>query len=137
MLNDDLISFGPGSSGAPIDGGAGGGGSGIDLQDVGGAIEGWMRKMAKRATTAIEANAATAAAKGNAGVQGMGMGGGAGDLIELVDAFEIGDGEEARLADDSVLVADRTDTGTSGRSSGDIRGRRRVRGSSSKSDKDD
>jgi hypothetical protein len=137
MLNDDLISFGPGSSGAPIDGGAGGGGSGIDLQDVGGAIEGWMRKMAKRATTAIEANAATATAKGNAGVQGMGMGGGAGDLIELVDAFEIGDGEEARLADDSVLVADRTDTGTSGRSSGDIRGRRRVRGSSSKSDKDD
>jgi hypothetical protein len=136
LLNDDLISFESGASGAPMEGTAGG--SGIDLQDVGGAIEGWMRKMAKKASSAMEANSAAAAAKGNAGVQAMGMGSGIGDLIELVDAFEIGDGGDARARDTSVLVGTGpVGTETTGRSEGDARGRRRVREGALKSQKSD
>jgi len=52
---------------------AGGGG----IENVGGAIEGWVRKLATRAATIIEPQ--------------PGLGSGAGDLIELSDAFDLGD----------------------------------------------
>ena len=60
------------------------------IENVGGAIEGWMRKMATKASTIIEPP--------------PGQGNGAGDLIELTDAFEIGDAEEAR--DDATICGD-------------------------------
>jgi len=46
------------------------------IENVGGAIEGWMRKMASKAATIIEAQPNSS--------------GGMGDLIELRDSFEIG-----------------------------------------------
>jgi hypothetical protein len=96
----------------------------LDLQDVGGAIEGWVRRVARRAASAIESNASAAAAaaasssssssmmgargKGNAGVQSLGVmgGGGMGDLIELVDAFEIGDDSSGRNNDSQSVSVD-------------------------------
>lgn len=71
-------------------------GVGMDFQDVGGAIEKWVRRAARKAANALETNSANAhVQRGNAGVASLGaMGGGMGDLIELVDAFEIGDGIE-------------------------------------------
>jgi LysM repeat protein len=88
------------ANGVPIDTSAG-----IDLQDVGGAIESWVRKLAKKAATALETNPATASTtrskgKGNVGGQGLGLAGGIGDLIELVDAFEVGDGGEDMARED-------------------------------------
>jgi hypothetical protein len=90
-VDEDLISFG--AEGVPASSGGG-----LDFQEVGGAIERWMRKTAKRAATALEASSTAASAKGNAGVQAMGAGNGVGDLIELTDAFEIGDDEIEREA---------------------------------------
>ncbi|KAF2198667.1 hypothetical protein GQ43DRAFT_378045, partial [Delitschia confertaspora ATCC 74209] len=71
------------------------GGGGIDLENIGGAVEGWMRKMASKASSLLaEQNANTNANKRSA-VPGIGaVGGDLGDLIELRDdAFELG-GEE-------------------------------------------
>ena len=51
-------------------------GTGTGIENVGGAIEGWVRKMAGKAAGAI----GTPPLKGAGGV---------GDLIELVDAFEL------------------------------------------------
>lgn len=88
-LEDDLISFGAEGVSA-----SSGGGTGVDFQEIGGVVERWMRKTAKRAATALETSSAAAAAKGNAGVQGMSAGSGIGDLIELTDAFELADDQE-------------------------------------------
>lgn len=82
------------ANGLPIDTGGS-----IDLQDVGGAIEGWVRKLAKKASTALEAsstgdNAARIKGKGTAAANsGLGLGGNMGDLIELTDALDLGEGE--------------------------------------------
>jgi hypothetical protein len=54
--------------------------SSTGIENVGGAIEGWVRKMASKAATIIEAQPNSS--------------GGKGDLIELNDAFEIGAVEE-------------------------------------------
>ncbi|KAL9120873.1 MAG: hypothetical protein Q9187_002574 [Circinaria calcarea] len=54
--------------------------TGTGIENVGGAIEGWVRKIAGKAAGAI----GTPPLKG----------GGAGDLIELVDAFELDEGGE-------------------------------------------
>jgi hypothetical protein len=67
--------------------------NGVDFQEMSGKVERWVRKTVKRAGSAYTASADRAAQKG-AGVQGMGVGSGIGDLIELTDAFEIGDGED-------------------------------------------
>ena len=53
------------------------------IENVGGAIEGWMRKMAGKAASAI----GTPELRGRR--VGVGVGAGAGDLIELVDSFEL------------------------------------------------
>jgi hypothetical protein len=111
-MDDDLISFGAEGTSA-----SSGGGTGLDFQEVGGAIERWVRKTAKRAATALETSNTAAAAKGNAGVQAMGAGSGVGDLIELTDAFEIGDDEIEREA--GILDVS---TGLSGTSSAKIGG---------------
>jgi hypothetical protein len=126
------------ANGVPIDTG-----SGLELQDVGGAIEGWVRKMAKQASTVIAANAAASAtrSKGNVGVEGLGLTGDMGDLIELVDAFEIGEGEETNHASEPLpstelsTIASQKQKATAGSNSvnawsgaqGEMRGRKATR----------
>ncbi|MCJ1364784.1 hypothetical protein MMC16_003901 [Acarospora aff. strigata] len=72
--------------------------TGGGIENVGGAIEGWVRKLATRAATIIEPQ-----------LPGMGLGkvigtkGGAGDFIELSDAFEIGE-EEGDGGGDTTAV---------------------------------
>ncbi|KAL9095263.1 MAG: hypothetical protein Q9165_002519 [Trypethelium subeluteriae] len=81
-------------------------GAGLNLEAVGGKIEGWMRKMATRTAAAWEAGqggSSSAAARAHAAGVGVGAAaglvpsgfGGAGtDLIEMDDAFEIGGGSD-------------------------------------------
>ncbi|EON66076.1 hypothetical protein W97_05319 [Coniosporium apollinis CBS 100218] len=80
---------------------AGGPGAGFEIEQLGGAIEGWVRKMAgkasKAATSLGEGKPAalnSKAAKAGVGPAGLGAGTGVGDLIELTDAFEIGEDED-------------------------------------------
>ncbi|KAF2092095.1 carbohydrate-binding module family 50 protein [Saccharata proteae CBS 121410] len=100
-----LESQGPSGTNTPVGvGGVGGSsaGAGFDFEQVGGAIEGWVRKVAARAQTIIPpANPLTPGRQAqpkNAVVSGVGLnaavGGDMSDLIELTDAFEIGDEEE-------------------------------------------
>jgi len=63
----------------------------INLENVGGAIEGWVRKLANTAAKAVEPTLAVPQL--GKGV-GRGVGLGPGDLIELNDAFELGDDED-------------------------------------------
>jgi hypothetical protein len=123
--------------------------TGLDLQDVGGAIEGWVRRVARRAASALESNTATSSSammgtrnKSNTGVQSLGVmgGGGMGDLIELVDAFEVGDdtsGEEQQHQQSVSIDTPMPATSVQGASvsardssiggQGEMRGRRQVR----------
>ncbi|KAI9720242.1 MAG: hypothetical protein M1812_003060 [Candelaria pacifica] len=57
------------------------------LENVGGAIEGWMRKLANKAATIVEGPPAKGSIEG-------------GDLIELSDAFEIGDDDAGDASND-------------------------------------
>ena len=66
-------------------------GAGIDLENIGGAIEGWMRKMASKASTIVteHTNNNGNNRSGVAIIGAVGGGGDIGDLIELRDdAFE-------------------------------------------------
>lgn len=65
----------------------------VNLENLGGAIEGWVRKMAKSATSAMEPSDRVTAARASVGVPGRGVGG-IGDLIEMADSFEIGGDED-------------------------------------------
>lgn len=86
---DDLISF----NNYRQKGVGGGGSAGMEWQDVGGAIEKWIRKTARKAATALEASSNNG--KGSdVAMQAMSAGSGVGDLIELVDSLEIGEGNE-------------------------------------------
>jgi hypothetical protein len=144
-VSDDLMSFGPasGSGMYVVQPGTAtpSGGSGMDLQELGGAVESWVRKMAKKASTALDSGPAASSAR-NPGVKaiGVGVGSGTGDLIEMVDAFAIGEGEEALLqpSNEGLLSGGAVmPTGSSETSAfdvggdGDVRGRRRMRTSSS------
>ncbi|KAF2835244.1 carbohydrate-binding module family 50 protein [Patellaria atrata CBS 101060] len=83
-----------------------GAGVGFDLENVGGAIEGWVRKMATKATKVMEPTGNTQ--RSGLSVVGLGAGSGIGDLIELTDAFEIGgdeDDEDRRGRTDAVGTA--------------------------------
>jgi LysM repeat protein len=63
----------------------------IKIENVGAAVEGWMRKMAAKASTALE----PPADRGGRDVASKGGPSGIGDLIEMAESFEIGDdGEE-------------------------------------------
>ncbi len=86
-------------------------GPGFDIENVGGAIEGWMRKMATRASKAATAFADHGGLAGPSGqgprqprgtshAVGMVVDGGVmGDLIELTDSFEVG-GEDPEHDDE-------------------------------------
>lgn len=64
------------------------------LQKVGGAIEGWMRDLAKSAVKAVEP-ASSASSHGDASARPFGLQRGpSGDLIELSNAFEVGVDDE-------------------------------------------
>ena len=66
----------------------------MGLDNVGGAIENWARKMATKARTALDQPEQTrSAARASVGVPGKGRDG-VGDLIEMADHFELGGGEE-------------------------------------------
>ena len=65
----------------------------LDFQNLGGAVEGWMRRVASRAQAAREPQEQQRAARASVGTPGKGAGG-VGDLIEMTDEFEIG-GEES------------------------------------------
>lgn len=60
----------------------------INLENVGGAIEGWVRRLATKALTPTE-RPAIRGPRASVGTPGRGMGG-VGDLIEMTDEFEIG-----------------------------------------------
>jgi hypothetical protein len=95
-LEEDLISFqGEGIPNASISQS----GNMMDIQEMSGAVERWVRKTAKRTASALGTTTANAASKGNAGVRGMGAGSGIADLIELTDAFEIGNGDDTEHSD--------------------------------------
>lgn len=71
------------------------GGAGLDLQEIGGAIEGWMRKVGTQASKLLTEPTTPGQGKRSAVPVIGAVGGDLGDLIELRDdAFEIGDGEE-------------------------------------------
>lgn len=64
--------------------------NGLGLENVGGAIENWARKIAIKAKTALDApELQKPAARTSVGLPGPG-GNGIGDLIEMADQFEIG-----------------------------------------------
>lgn len=67
--------------------------AGINIENVGGAIENWVRKLATKATTAMPASERQSGARASIGVPGKG-GSGIGDLIEMADQFEIGGDED-------------------------------------------
>ena len=71
---------------------------GVDLQEIGGAIEGWVRKVGSQASKLLAETPTGSQGKRSGGpVIGV-VGGDFGDLIELRDdAFEIGDGESDAL----------------------------------------
>ena len=103
-----------------------------------GAVERWVRKTVKKAGSAYTASASTAASHGNAGVQGMGAGSGVGDLIELTDAFEIGDGEDSNGLDIGRGPSGSSSTHIGGDVMEGVRGRKLARdGAAGKSGKGD
>lgn len=104
----------------------------MEWQDVGGAIEKWIRRAARKAATALEASSGGNGRAREIGVQAMGAGSGVGDLIELVDSFEIGDG--AGEGDGVVGVGEGSGGSSAlavgGEGGGGIRGRSRGRAGS-------
>ncbi|EMC93223.1 carbohydrate-binding module family 50 protein [Baudoinia panamericana UAMH 10762] len=61
----------------------------LNLENVGGAIESWMRRVATQAKGAVQSTDRQRAARTSVGAPGRGAGG-IGDLIEMTDEFEIG-----------------------------------------------
>jgi LysM repeat protein len=90
------------TAGAP---GAGSGG-GFDLENMGGAIESWVRKMATKASKALNDPSSSQNSR-MPPIPGLGAeGGNITDLIELQDdPFEIGDGEERDRERDGATVS--------------------------------
>ena len=98
-------------------------GSGLNLEAVGGKIEGWMRKVASRTAAAWEAGPGPGRTQqGNPAAAYVGTAAGTGgiDLIEMNDAFEIGgdDDEEQREREASRVQAQRGRQQTTGTTSG-------------------
>jgi hypothetical protein len=69
-------------------------GKNINLENVGGAIESWMRRMATQTKAAMTPIERQKPARVSVGTPAKGVGG-IGDLIEMTDEFEIGGDEEA------------------------------------------
>jgi LysM repeat protein len=73
------------------------GGPDLSLQEIGGAIEGWVRKVGGQASKLLTEPSTPGQGRRSAVPVLGAVGGDLGDLIELRDnAFEIGDGEEER-----------------------------------------
>ena len=69
-------------------------GAGLDLQEIGGAIEGWMRKVGTQASKLLSEPSTPGQGRRSAVPVLGSVGGDIGDLIELRDdAFEIGEEE--------------------------------------------
>lgn len=66
----------------------------LNLENVGGAIESWMRRMATQAKEGMKPADRQKVARASVGAPGRGAGG-IGDLIEMTDDFEIGEDEDA------------------------------------------
>jgi hypothetical protein len=72
-------------------------GTGVDLQEIGGAIEGWVRKVGSQAQKMLTEPGTPGQGRRSAVPVLGAVGGDLGDLIELRDdAFEIGDDERER-----------------------------------------
>ncbi|KAK0308923.1 hypothetical protein LTR91_009405 [Friedmanniomyces endolithicus] len=71
----------------------------VNLENVGGAIETWMRRMATQAKGAMQNPDRQKAARASVGTPGKGAGG-IGDLIEMTDEFEIGDDDDVNESHD-------------------------------------
>jgi hypothetical protein len=83
-------------------------GTGVDLQEIGGAIEGWMRKVGTQAQKMLTEPGTPGQGKRSAVPVLGAVGGDLGDLIELRDdAFEIGDDERdrGRARNDDLLAS--------------------------------
>lgn len=129
LRDEDLLSFTEANAMSPVDGAGG-----PDFQEMSGKVERWVRKTVKRAGSAYTASASVAAQKGT-GAQAMGVGSGVGDLIELTDAFEIGEG-----GDDLIDVGGQSEeSGVAVFGGEGVRGRRlgRAEENPAKSGKDD
>jgi hypothetical protein len=121
IRDEDLTSFleANAASAVPVSGSPG---AGVDFHEMSGKVERWVRKTVKRAGSAYAASASAAQQKG---VQSMGMGAGSGvgDLIELTDAFEIGD-----ELDDLIDVSQGGEGSSAAEFGGEgVRGRKTVR----------
>ncbi|KAK4552093.1 hypothetical protein LTR86_010629 [Recurvomyces mirabilis] len=87
----------------------------LNLENVGGAIESWMRKTASQVQSAMHQPERQKAARASVGAPGRGVGG-IGDLIEMTDEFEIGDDEDdegARGRQGSAVYLGQQSTATS------------------------
>jgi len=73
-------------------------GKNLNLENVGGAIESWMRRMATKANDTMKPTDRQSAARASVGAPGKGAGG-IGDLIEMTDEFEIGGDDEDEESD--------------------------------------
>jgi LysM repeat protein len=65
----------------------------INIENVGGAIESWMRRVASKAKDAMEPTERAKMGRASVGAPSKGVQG-IGDLIEMTDEFEIGDDED-------------------------------------------
>lgn len=87
---------GTASSSAYPGGAAGAGGSGMNLENMGGAFESWVRRLASKAATQFPTAERQHMARASVGTPSRGVGG-VGDLIEMTDDlenFEIGGDDE-------------------------------------------
>ena len=124
--SEDLISFGmaSGTIEAPSK-------NSMDLQEIGGAVETWMRKMAKKAANALEASSTNTSTRAGPALAGLESRGGDSDLIELVDAFDTDDEAtlrsvpmESSFGSSSLMLGSGSDDG--------MRGRRKARDDTTK-----
>ena len=101
--------------------------AGADWADVGGAIEAWIRRTARRAATALDGSgAASSSAATTARAKDAAAAPDLGDLIELVDSVEVGDGGAAERHAAPVAGASRA-RGDDGWAAAGLRGRSRGR----------
>jgi LysM repeat protein len=95
----------------------------INIENVGGAIESWMRRVASKAKDALEPAERAKVGRASVGTPSKGVRG-VGDLIEMTDEFEIGtdddgegEGEAERGRRGSVVHSKLLDSGNGGSSS--------------------
>ncbi|KAK3702261.1 hypothetical protein LTR37_014972 [Vermiconidia calcicola] len=79
----------------------------LNIENVGGAIESWVRRIAYKAMTPTEQKGKARAARASVGQPGRG-GGGVGDLIEMTDEFEIGGDDDDEQEEDEEAGRGRT-----------------------------